>query len=127
MNMNMNTDIVNLLLPQVRLAARIDCYDNDEIECDLEIVEFKLLSLNLFDAQNAKFFARFNAKVKIEFWYQGRQESIVISAEDFELSSVDQVGDYISDFEIESCTFYLGDLKEIFGEQTIVSFYTLTK
>lgn len=122
----MNTDKVNLVLPKVRLAARIDCYDNDEIEFDLEIVDFKLLSFNLFDAQNNKFFVRFNAKVKIEFWYQGRQESIVVSAEDFELSSVDQIGDEISDYEIEECTFYLEDLKEIFGEQTIISFYAIT-
>lgn len=120
-----NLDKLPLQLPRLQLAARIDCYGNDEIECSLNITEFQLLSLNLFDAKNCKFFIKFNAKLSIEFWRNGRQESLTVTAEDYEFSSADEVGDLLHDMTLEDATFYLEDLSEIFGEQTIVSFYII--
>lgn len=45
----MSTDKVDLTLPQIQLVATIEC---DEVECSVEILDYKFRSLNLFDVQN---------------------------------------------------------------------------
>ena len=63
----MSTDKVNLTLPQIQLVATIEY---DEVECSVEILDYKFRSLNLFDVQNRKFYLTFDAKVKINFLYR---------------------------------------------------------
>lgn len=125
MNLEMNVDKVSLTSPEADLYIRIDCYDNDELECMLSIEEFQILDTNLSDVEDRKFFIRFTAKLLIEFWYNGRQERLVVAAEDIEFSSDDSINYYLTDLAIEDCTFYIEDIREIFGEQTIVNFYTI--
>lgn len=125
MNLEMNVDKVSLTSPEADLYIRIDCYDNDELECMLSIEEFQILDTNLSDVKDRKFFIRFTARLLIEFWYNGRQERLVVAAEDIEFSSDDSINYYLTDLSIEDCTFYIEDIREIFGEQTIVNFYTL--
>ena len=125
MNLEMNVDKVSLTSPEADLYIRIDCYDNDELECMLSIEEFQILDTNLSDVKDRKFFIRFTAKLLIEFWYNGRQERLVVAAEDIEFSSDDSINYYLTDLAIEDCTFYIEDIREIFGEQTIVNFYTI--
>lgn len=125
MNLEMNVDKVSLTSPEADLYIRIDCYDNDELECMLSIEEFQILDTNLSDVEDRKFFIRFTAKLLIEFWYHGRQERLVVAAEDIEFSSDDSINYYLTDLAIEDCTFYIEDIREIFGEQTIVNFYTI--
>lgn len=125
MNLEMNVDKVSLTSPEADVYVRIDCYDNDELECMLSIEEFQILDTNLLDAEDRKFFIRFTAKLLIEFWYNGRQERLVVTAEDIEFSSDDSINYYLTDLAIEDCTFYIEDIREIFGEQTIVNFYTI--
>lgn len=125
MNLEMNVDKVSLTSPEADLYIRIDCYDNDELECMLSIEEFQILDTNLSDVEDRKFFIRFTAKLLIEFWYNSRQERLVVAAEDIEFSSDDSINYYLTDLAIEDCTFYIEDILEIFGEQTIVNFYTI--
>lgn len=125
MNLEMNVDKVSLTSPEADLYIRIDCYDNDELECMLSIEEFQILDTNLSDVEDRKFFIRFTAKLLIEFWYNGRQERLVVAAEDIEFSSDDSINYYLTDLAIEDCTFHIEDIREIFGEQTIVNFYTI--
>lgn len=122
----MSANKVNLRLPQIRLVARVDCYDNDNAECSVEILEHQMLSLNLFDARSFKYFLRLSAKVQINFTIRGREESVVIVAEDFELSSVDTIGDPIFDFDFEESTISKEELSDLLGEETVISFYTIT-
>ena len=121
----MSTDKVNLILPQIQLAARIDC---DEFECSAEILDYKFHSFNLFDVQNQKFFVTFDAKVKINFHIGGREESIVVSAEEFEASSVDVIGDGIYSFDFEESTISKDELyQHLKGGDMTVCFYTITE
>lgn len=123
----MSANKVNLRLPQIQLVARVDCYDNDNAECSVEILEHQMLSLNLFDAKNLKFFLMFNARLKISLSINGREESIVVVAEEFELSSVDTIGDSIYDFDFEESTIGKDELYRILNGGTMsVSFYTIT-
>lgn len=122
----MSANKVNLRLPQIRLVARVDCYDNDNAECSVEILEHQMLSLNLFDAKNLKFFLMFNARLKISLSINGREESIVVVAEEFELSSVDTIGDSIYDFDFEESTISKEELSDLLGEETVISLYTIT-
>ena len=94
----MSADKVNLTLPEVQLIAEVDC---DEVECSIEILDHTFRSFNLFDVQNQKFFVTFDAQVKISFYLGGREESVVVTAEEFEVSSVDTVGDHIYDFDFD--------------------------
>ena len=118
----MSASKVNLRLPQIELAARIECRSNDDVECSIEILDYQMLSLNLFDARSFKYFLRFSAKVQINFTIRGREESVVIVAEDFELSSVDT----IFDFDFEESTISKEELSDLLGEETVISFYTIT-
>lgn len=122
----MSASKVNLRLPQIELAARIECRSNDDVECSIEILDYQMLSLNLFDARSFKYFLRFSAKVQINFTIRGREESVVIVAEDFELSSVDTIGDPIFDFDFEESTISKEELSDLLGEETVISFYTIT-
>lgn len=123
----MSASKVNLRLPQIQLAARIECRSNDEVECSIEILDYQMLSLNLFDARSFKYFLRFSAKVQINFTIRGREESVVIVAEDFELSSVDTIGDLIFDFDFEESTIGKDELYRILNGGTMsVRFYTIT-
>lgn len=122
----MSASKVNLQLPQIQLAARIECRSNDDVECSVEILDYQMLSLNLFDARSFKYFLRFSAKVQINFTIRGREESVVIVAEDFELSSVDTIGDSIFDFDFEESTISKEELSDLLGEETVISFYTIT-
>ena len=122
----MSASKVSLQLPQIQLAARIECRSNDDIECSVEILDYQMLSLNLFDARSFKYFLRFSAKVQINFTIRGREESVVIVAEDFELSSVDTIGDQIYDFDFEESTISKEELSDLLGEETVISFYTIT-
>lgn len=122
----MSASKVNLQLPQIQLAARIECRSNDDVECSVEILDYQMLSLNLFDARSFKYFLRFSAKVQINFTIRGREESVVIVAEDFELSSVDTIGDPIFDFDFEESTISKEELSDLLGEETVISFYTIT-
>lgn len=122
----MNYEKVNLRLPQIQLAVRIECRGNDDVECSIEILDYQMLSLNLFDARNFKYFLRFSAKVQINFTIRGREESVVIVAEDFELSSVDTIGDPIFDFDFEESTISKEELSDLLDEETVISFYTIT-
>ena len=120
----MSKDKVNLLLPQIQLVARVDC---DSIDVTLEILEHNFRSLNLFDVQNQKFYITFDAKLKINLYISGREESVVITAEEFELSSVDVIGDSIYDFDFEEATIGKDELyQRLKGGEMTVSFYTLT-
>ena len=94
----MSADKVNLTLPEIQLVAEVDC---DEVECSIEILDHTFRSFNLFDVQNQKFFVTFDAQVKISFYLGGREESVVVTAEEFEVSSVDTVGDHIYDFDFD--------------------------
>ena len=40
----MNYEKVNLTLPQIQLAARIECRSNDDVECSVEILDYQMLS-----------------------------------------------------------------------------------
>lgn len=122
----MSASKVSLQLPQIQLAARIECRSNDDVECSVEILDYQMLSLNLFDARSFKYFLRFSAKVQINFTIRGREESVVIVAEDFELSSVDTIGDPIFDFDFEESTISKEELSDLLGEETVISFYTIT-
>lgn len=122
----MSASKVNLRLPQIELASRIECRSNDDVECSIEILDYQMLSLNLFDARSFKYFLRFSAKVQINFTIRGREESVVIVAEDFELSSVDTIGDPIFDFDFEESTISKEELSDLLGEETVISFYTIT-
>lgn len=117
---------VSLQLPQIQLAAKIECRSNDDVECSIEILDYQMLSLNLFDARSFKYFLRFSAKVQINFTIRGREESVVIVAEDFELSSVDTIGDPIFDFDFEELTISKEELSDLLDEETVISFYTIT-
>lgn len=97
----MSIDKVNLTLPEVRLMAEVDC---DEVECSIEILDHTFRIFNLFDVQNQKFFVTFDAQVKISFYLDGREESIVLTAEELEVSSVDAIGDLIYDFDFDEST-----------------------
>ncbi len=120
----MSADKVNLLLPQIQLVARVDC---DSIECDVEILEHNFRSLNLFDVQNQKFYITFDAKLKITLYISGREESIVITAEEFEVSSVDVIGDSIYDFDFDEATIGRDELyQRLKGGDVDIRFYTLT-
>lgn len=50
----------------------------------------------------------------------------MIVAEDFELSSVDTIGDPIFDFDFEESTISKEELSDLLGEETVISFYTIT-
>ena len=116
----MSTDKVNLTLQEVQLVAEVDC---DEVECSIEILDHKFLSFNLFDVQNQKFFVTFDAKVKISFYIRGREESIVVFAEEFEVSSVDVVGDSIYSFDFEESTISKDELyQRLKGSEMTVCF-----
>lgn len=65
MNLEMNVDKVSLTSPEADLYVRIDCYDNDDLECTLIIEEFQILDTKLLDAKNRKFFIRFTARLLI--------------------------------------------------------------
>lgn len=120
----MNKDKVNLTLPDVQLVAEVDC---EEVECSIEILDHTFRSFNLFDVQNQKFFVTFDAQVKISFYLGGREESIVVTAEEFEVSSVDTIGDLIYDFDFEEATLGKDELyQRLKGGEMTVSFYTLT-
>ena len=120
----MSTDKVNLILPQVQLVTNIDC---DEVECSVEILDYKFHSFNLFDVQNQKFFVTFDAKVKINFYISGREESIVVSAEEFEVSSVDVIGDSIYSFDFDESTISKDELYHLLkGGEMTVCFHTIT-
>ena len=117
----MSTDKVNLILPQIQLAARIDC---DEFECSAEILDYKFHSFNLFDIPNQTFFVTFDAKVKINFYIGGHEESIVVFAEEFEVSSVDTVFDGIYSFDFEESTISKDELyQRLKGGAMTVCFY----
>ena len=120
----MSTNKINLILPQIQLATRIDC---DEFECSAEILDYKFHSFNLFDVQNQKFFVTFDAKVKINFYVGAREESIVVFAEEFEVSSVETIGDGIYSFNFEESTISKDELYQRLkdGDMT-VCFYTIT-
>lgn len=92
----MSKDKVNLTLPEIQLVAKVDC---DEVECSIEILDHTFRSFNLFDVQNQKFYVTFDSKLRITFYLGGREESIVVTAEEFEVSSVDVIGDLIYDFD----------------------------
>lgn len=120
----MNTDKVNLTLPEIQLVAEVDC---DEVECSIEILDHTFRSFNLFDVQNQKFFVTFDAQVKISFYLGGREESIVVTAEEFEVSSVDCIGDHIYDFDFdfEESTISKDELyHRLKGSEMTVRFYT---
>ena len=118
----MNTDKVNLTLPDVQLIAEVDC---DEVECSIEILDHKFRSFSLFDVQNQKFFVTFDAQVKISFYLGGREENIVVTAEEFEVSSVDRVGDSIYSFDFEESTISKDELyQRINGSEMTVCFCT---
>lgn len=120
----MSTDKVNLTLPQIQLVATIEY---DEVECSVEILDYKFRSLNLFDVQNRKFYLTFDAKVKINFYIGGHEESIVASAEEFEVSSVEVIGDCIYSFDFEESTISKDELyQRLKGADTSVCFYTIT-
>ena len=120
----MSTDKVNLTLPQIQLVATIEC---DEVECSVEILDYKFRSLNLFDVQNQKFYLTFDAKVKINFYIGGHEESIVASAEEFEVSSVEVISDQIYDFDFEEATISKDELyQRLKGARMSVEFYTIT-
>lgn len=121
----MDYEKVNLILPQIQLVAAVDC---DRIDCSLEVIELELLSLELFDTANCKFYIDFNAKLKIDMTVNGDDESIVINAEEFRLSSVDTIGDTIFDFDFEKSTIDKDELyRRLDGEEMNVRFYTITK
>lgn len=121
----MSTDKVNLILPQIQLAARIDC---DEFECSAEILDYKFHSFNLFDIQNQTFFVTFDAKVKINCYIEGREESIVVFAEEFEVSSIDTIFDGIYSFDFEESTISKDELyQRLKGGAMTVCFYTITE
>lgn len=121
----MDYEKVNLTLPQIQLVATVDC---DRIDCSLEVIELELLSLELFDTENCKFYIDFNAKLKIDMIVNGDDESIVINAEEFRLSSVDTIGDPIFDFDFEESTIDKDELyRRLDGEEINVRFYTITK
>ena len=116
---------VNLTLPEIQLVAKVEC---DAIDCSLEVIELELLSLELFDTANCKFYIDFNAKLKIDMTVDGHDESIVINAEEFRLSSVDTIGDPILDFDFEESTIDKDELdRRLNGEEMTVGFYTITK
>lgn len=118
----MHTDKVNLTLSDVQLVAEIDC---DEVECSIEILDHKFRSFNLFDVQNQKFFVTFDAQVKISFYLGGREENIVVTAEEFEVSSVDTVGDHICDFDFEESTISKDELYQRLNDSEMtVRFFT---
>lgn len=120
----MSTDKIKLILPQIQLAARIDC---GEVECSVEILDYKFHSFNLFDIQNQKFYVTFDAKVKINIYIGGREESVVVSAEEFEVSSVDVAGDGIYSFDFEEATISKDELYQCLkGSEMTVCFYTIT-
>ena len=120
----MNNDKVNLILPQIQLVTRIDC---DEVECSAEILDHKFRSLSLFDIQNQKFYMTFDAKVKINIYIGGHEESVVVSAEEFEVSSVEVIGDSIYSFEFEEATISKDELyQRLKGGEMTVRFYTIT-
>ena len=116
---------VNLTLPEIQLVARVEC---DAIDCSLEVIELELLSLELFDTANCKFYIDFNAKLKIDMTIDGHDESIIINAEEFRLSSVDTIGDPILDFDFEESTIDKDELyRRLDGEEMNVRFYTIAK
>lgn len=120
----MDKDKATLILPQIQLVTRIDC---DEVECSVEILDYKFHSFNLFDAQNQKFYATFDAKVKINIYIGGREESVVVSAEEFEVSSVEVIGDSIYSFDFEEATINKDELyQSLKGSEMTVCFYTIT-
>ena len=120
----MSTNKVNLTLPQIQLVATIEC---DEVECSVEILDYKFLSLNLFDVQNQKFYVTFDAKVKINFYISGHEESVVVTAEEFEVSSVDVIGDGFYSFDFEESTISKDELYQCLkGADMSVCFYTIT-
>lgn len=120
----MNKDKVNLTLPQIQLVTSVDC---DSVECSVEILEQKFRSFNLFDVQNQKFYVTFDSKLRITFYLGGREESVVITAEEFELSSVDVIGDSIYDFDFEEATINKDELyQRLKGEDMTIRFYTIT-
>lgn len=120
----MSKDKVNLTLPEVQLVAEVDC---DEVECSIEILDHKFRSFNLFDVQNRKFFVTFDAQVKISFYFRGREESIVVTAEEFEVSSVDVIGDGIYSFDFEESTISKDELYQMLkGSEMTVCFCTIT-
>lgn len=125
--MSYDIDRVNLNLPEIKLSARINFRSNNEVECSIEILEHEMLSLNLVDARNHEFFVKFDARLKITFNINGREESIVIFAEEFEVSSEDVIEDSIYLFDFEESTISKDDLYWLVGSETIVSFYTLTE
>lgn len=119
----MSKDKVNLTLPEVQLVAEVDC---DEVECSIEILDHTFRSFNLFDVQNQKFFVTFDAQVKISFYFRGREESIVVTAEEFEVSSVDVIGDGIYSFDFEESTISKDELYQMLkGSEMTVCFGTL--
>lgn len=121
----MSTDKVNLILPQIQLATRIEC---DEFECSAEILDYKFHSFNLFDIQNQTFLVTFDARVKINFYVGAREESIVVFAEEFEVSSVDTVFDGIYSFDFEESTISKDELYQLLkGGAMTVCFYTITE
>ena len=121
----MDYEKVSLTLPQIQLVATVDC---DEIECSLNILEFENLSLELFDIANCKFYLEFSAKLRIDMTIDGREESIIVNAEEFRLSSVETIGDSIFDFDFEESTIDKDELyRRLDGEEMNVRFYTITK
>lgn len=120
----MDKDKATLILPQIQLVTRIGC---DEVECSAEILDYKFHSFNLFDVQNQKFYVTFDAKVKINIYIDGREESVVVSAEEFEVSSVEVIGDSIYSFDFEEATINKDELYQCLkGSEMTVCFYTIT-
>lgn len=69
----------------------------------------------------------FDAKVKINFYIGGHEESIVASAEEFKVSSVEVISDQIYDFDFEEATISKGELyQRLKGARMSVEFYTIT-
>ena len=120
----MSKDKVNLTLPEIQLVAKVDC---DEVECSIEILDNTFRSFNLFDVQNQKFYVTFDSKLRITFYLGGREESIVITAEEFETSSVDVIGDSIYGFDFDEATISKDELyQRLKGSEMTVCFYAIT-